>query len=132
MKRWYVPIFLLKIIVFAMALAWKIFFSSGFELYIALAIWILSIIQVLLYKPYDNAFDNLSLIIYHLTAVASLGLAWANNLIQIEVEIEAYAIWGLTVLIALSILFTLIRICMYYFHLIKQKCNEKDLGDKKE
>ena len=83
MKSWYVPFFLLKIILFAVVLALKVYFCSGFELYIALGIWVLSIAQVLLYRPYDNVFDNLVLMIYHLTAVASLGLALVNNVIEI-------------------------------------------------
>ena len=86
MKRWYVSLFLLKVMLFATILVLKAYLSFGYELYVVIGIWLLPAFLVIVYRPYENTFDNLTLIIYDLTALTSLLMALGNNLIEIEPE----------------------------------------------
>ena len=86
MKRWYVSLFLLKVMLFATILILKVYLSFGYDLYVVIGMWLLSAFLVIVYRPYENTFDNLTLIIYDLTALTSLLKALGNNLIEIEPE----------------------------------------------
>ena len=82
---------------------------------------LLYLVLIVLYRPYEGCFSNLSIILNECLALIAVCLALVNKFFRINSDIEAFILFTLQGLIILCLVFSLIRVFLYIRDLCRKE-----------